>query len=601
MPPAGHLLAPLVDIMDDYCDGLRQLQRDIRQNSPRNPGFPKYAWIPLLKDSRSLAERKPCSTSPTGARPIKHLLVCGCGPLSLAVIEGDLKTVSRILAKQPSATEEINCFGQTCLHIAAYRHDTMILETLLQSVKISPECYLDRNSDNALVYALHGCKLQHHPEEHICDVIELLLAHGCEFLNSAHPPVLYASGEFGTNPLRPFLTTPPESLKHIIRSLKAQRMHVKVLAKQNLEGKITRAMGLDDDTLVLDGHAQNIVRLLRSKHVPVPIALSLGVGADWAPIYSELDNPKIADQFYKEGFRDVNVYGSHGLTPLMTTRSLPFALWLLDHGADAAATTTAGITKVSCTAAHLLIHNNSEELDAFLIRALFTPVDTPVEYHVFRSMLRPGLRDRCRCVCSPRGCHPFHWFLRQRAQMMTRYLRERENVEHLWNSTLRFLDTLKSQLENRQGLASAAIRALTFEALELPHTCCGRHGYVLLGNSGRKSQIDLEEARETQSEQRELVDLPEDLVPIFRRGYRASRMGLSQFLQKRWKPVMEKIVATLKQRKLSEKQRREAEEVGIIWMSDEDDSEVEDEESNLSLDERFLLWAKRLDEIAPLP
>jgi ankyrin repeat protein len=109
----------------------------------------------------------------------------------------------------------------------------------------------------------------------------------------------------------------------------------------------------------------------------------------------------------------------------------------------------------------------------------------------------PFLADSCQCACSQSGCTPLHMVLKESSSRYLNFGKDIWAVEVL------------NAVEEHKGLGSAKhclltmLRMITFEELELTHTCC-RKGLCL----ARKFEED---------EIREIMDEEEEMIAILER------------------------------------------------------------------------------------
>ncbi|KAJ5709538.1 hypothetical protein N7493_009829 [Penicillium malachiteum] len=85
--------------------------------------------------------------------------------------------------------------------------------------------------------------------------------------------------------------------------------------------------------------------------------------------------------------------------------------------------------------------------------------------------------------------------------------------------------------------SAAFLRSLTFEALDIPHTCS--HNILTWS-----PDYDQKELQEIQDEWKDLIDLLEDLLDEFLAAILSSDMPFSQFVQEVWTKRMEGVLAT---------------------------------------------------------
>ncbi|KAK1719637.1 hypothetical protein BDP67DRAFT_485774 [Colletotrichum lupini] len=112
-----------------------------------------------------------------------------------------------------------------------------------------------------------------------------------------------------------------------------------------------------------------------------------------------------------------------------------------------------------------------------------------------------------------------------------------------------------------------AIRFMTFEALDLFHSCCSTHSVVDEG----ATWVDIDDT-EVIEEQGLLLELHEELVVEFTREAREylgdgpnGRILSTQFWRSYWTDRMTEELKKLNGGDLTAAERRDAEEIGVIW------------------------------------
>lgn len=124
----------------------------------------------------------------------------------------------------------------------------------------------------------------------------------------------------------------------------------------------------------------------------------------------------------------------------------------------------------------------------------------------------------------------------------------------------------------------AAIRYITFRALNLVHTCCNASGppRSLEDNWDETKWMTKEDVHIVNDEQGPLLELHEKLVAEFIEAatpYLASNSEggtlLPQFLEEYWKVRLREELEKLNENQLTDAERQGAEEVGVRWYEEE--------------------------------
>ena len=281
---------------------------------------------------------------------------------------------------------------------------------------------------------------------------------------------------------------------------------------------------------VLDEYADTAYNLLEENSVLIPRRLRSPY--DGKTIYHcSYLSWKIVDFFWDTGFRDVDAFSDRGTTPLMTLydfrfrglrEQLELVCWFVSKGGnvyqrqnrsrlfryeDAALMdppvetiqTGSGIAAVHFVArglGNIIMEKGEYRFDGEMITCLrslkrqIASLDdsfiAPFPKSYFTNILSDLLVDACTCQCSAGGCVPYLHLLKQ---FSYRYLFKRvlgvpgERIFQEWR--LQIIICLVRFLTDQFGKAhpmwsrflAAVIRFLTFEKLELRHTCCRTLGF----------------------------------------------------------------------------------------------------------------------------
>lgn len=338
-----------------------------------------------------------------------------------------------------------------------------------------------------------------------------------------------------------------ECIQTVARKLADRRRRLMSLAKDTLPevqlGIVRQTAG------VLDSDAAVVVRLLREAGVDIPRHLT--VPDRYKGVYrtAKLDITYFPI-FFVHGFKDLDHQTRAYPTPLQTARldsysftSIPgkgplapgLFQWLETHGCLATPPTDdlpPGTNK-SATGYHILASRLVDEggmYSGWLKSASFATHElaTAGILGIFAS----GEADHCRCACSSTGCLPLTAALK---------FHPRRNVapELLPLSPHCYFNGLWEALP--ESMAGEVLRFLTFEALEMTHTCCAvtiKHpphcpypDIVTLQNFG--GAID-----EIHDEEEELHRRLEELLVEFHAQFVESGAELREFLNGYWRSRM---------------------------------------------------------------
>jgi hypothetical protein len=345
-----------------------------------------------------------------------------------------------------------------------------------------------------------------------------------------------------------------------------ERRELQSLAERHLTSEELTSLRLKPRSL-LDFQAHRAYELLLASGLTLP---NWGNGDQGFLAYVSIhNNCAMADLLWEGGYKDVDEMDSEGCTSLMFSQTLEFADWLISHGADIHRRVR-GIP-----ALHLMAD------DVYLDGWLATDSDRSLR--TFQLLLQDKVQDHCDCPCSPAGCFA-----------MTRFLHNalHRNAFGQWDifDVIDTLSTLISLLEEEPAphAAFAIIRFLTFESLQIPHTC--RHPercWLAEGSdcddphhsdpSYHWEPKDSEEVDEMQDEWRELIAVLEESVARFLVMYETSDLPLCEFLDTIWQEEISKRCE--KDDPPSQEEISRVRELGVIL------DEVEEDSSRDELDE----------------
>lgn len=343
-------------------------------------------------------------------------------------------------------------------------------------------------------------------------------------------------------------TVPLSCVRTTARKLADRRRELMSLAESTLtEHQLTTVRPQEG---VLDSDAALVVRLLRGAGVDVPSPLV--VPDTYAGIYlsGRLDITYYST-FFDHGFCNVNrrvsehpppiqVAGLNGLKVITSAKddvlTPGLLLWLEEHGCldiEPADALLPG-TNTSATGAHILALRTAEQLAVAWPR--WEAAGFPA---LLRDVIVSRAADGCRCWCSSAGCLPFMAVLKDMATCGTKVnsfcFEESGRGTRSW-------EVLSG------GLADALLRFLTFEALEMTHTCCSAS--VELPQSPCFSNWHLWQPQvytlrefqgaveEIHAEEEELHQRLENLVSEFKIQFVESREGVGDFIWGYWRTRM---------------------------------------------------------------
>ncbi|OIW33499.1 hypothetical protein CONLIGDRAFT_180622 [Coniochaeta ligniaria NRRL 30616] len=494
----------------------------------------------------------------------------GCGPLSLAVLSDNREHVERLVDTHPVTLAERNLFGHTPLHLAADK--PACLQILVQAA--NPKLI---NQTDAYGYS----------------ALETAMALKLDYLLD--------------------LASVRCKLRYI-RHIKDRRDRLKQLALDNFPAMEIERLGLASGD-VLDSLAPRVIELLQDHGVPIPEALVVtrtepNGRSSPASIYQVLREPWDAELFFRHGFHETESWCEAEATGLRwfynddEKPDLPYLHWLSKHGASSCQLkcfdTERGIFMTNHT--FWVIGKNlyaagwgtpwfsGEDLIAYTGCESLS-LDNRIAWidEVNSAVLPAKIADNCSCKCSPGGCTPVTSMLKGVLREVSYTLRLRRGQppdESLTEDTdsqedmpewmnirddgitlfTRYLQLFGKHFDFRHH--TAALRYVTFTALGIPHSCCDPDVY-----DGEDKRLPIpEEVVEVEDEHAYELRLLEELLLEFEGHLTAilqdPNRGIAdviRFWNRTWVNRMREVLDHLEGNRLTDDERRKAEEIGVVW------------------------------------
>ncbi|KAI5920499.1 hypothetical protein F4810DRAFT_682826 [Camillea tinctor] len=511
----------------------------------------------------------------------------GCGPLSLAVSAKDKDQVEKLL-RRPNVLDECNSLGQSPLHLAA--SEPACLELLVRAaspaqINIADEYFLSP-VETAMIMSSEKCV---NGRQNIrcsgcscADCVMILLGADCAV------PV--------TRNLRDVLKYSSEACRNIyISAFKDRRMRLKRLALSYLSYSDIDSLELRNEN-VLDAYCFQVIQLLRQQNIEIPDSLMV---ADrlLLPQYTSIYYHTVwschdADRFFKIGFRDIN--GPH--KELFDTKKdleyqnyTNYFFWLAAHGADIHRPLTwtrnrtdwppdtrrYGFTNAHSICfwlGHSLLYKHSPGDNPSMQRSTYlyaTQEPHPLISKIIPLAISPNVADHCRCPCSAGGCTAFIYMLKGILAFVSHGKCDPHNITEI--VSLYLMDFWSELSPHHYG---AAIRYLTFSALEISHTCCRPSLF------GYPEYLTDAEIDEIQDEEKHVLDVFAKLLQDFE--LKVSALALSkpdgpeefiEFLKDYWLKRTTEVLDSINGDDLCEEERQASRQLGIIWNDDDDDND----------------------------
>ncbi|KAL2836883.1 hypothetical protein BJY01DRAFT_251762 [Aspergillus pseudoustus] len=345
-------------------------------------------------------------------------------------------------------------------------------------------------------------------------------------------------------------------LQEVISVLVTSRRQLQYFALQYLPLEVLRSLSLPTSAL-LDSNASTVYKRFTDYDIEVPEP-----GFESESVYNAVEGYVTAmELLHQAGFTDLNQSNEHGITPIMNL-FLPFlgrysdphyddaglehvknlgyvATWMVSKGANVYQSSEYGYRAIWYLAENFGLSYSRGvwgswfAIDENDIRSGLQQQD-PDSTNILSLLLTDDTRDDCLCGCTDEGC-----------TTLTRILRA-------WNAEARrnhktLLAVLIDEwhkitanglsISNKTETTHQIIRYLTFEALELTHTC-----HRTTRRSGRGTRLEPEEVDEIREEESLLLEELDQLVLEFKRQYSELGVGIYEFIFDYWWPRMDEIV-----------------------------------------------------------
>ena len=347
------------------------------------------------------------------------------------------------------------------------------------------------------------------------------------------------------------------------------------------------------DDRILDGDADLACLLLKSHSVPIPTSL-LPPKKKETVYHNKYLTVRVAESFWRAGFRDIDGRDYQELTPLMglvsnnptdLTAHLELSTWFLLKGASiydkehCVRLIEYGEEDLSCNDYELgetdseiaAVHYMARHISTIIFNRLLQhprscltrsyrqgPYLQSLEKEIsslgkeseatLAQILSDPHQDGCSCQCSQGGCRAILHTLKQVKdgnQLYGKLSMPELRLVQAWRFQLlecfiKFLvDFYGDADELWETLSLDIIRFLTFEALDLRHICCRRLTNFIV------EYEDSDHIDEILEEDCSNLQLLEDLVSEFETKLATAPMPLLQFLKMYWK---DRIAAVLQER-----------------------------------------------------
>lgn len=320
---------------------------------------------------------------------------------------------------------------------------------------------------------------------------------------------------------------------------------------------------LSEDSL-LDVYANDAVLALEQQGVSIPKSLEFASDTYSGTVYhTDYLTPALLTSLWETGFRDINEPAPNGCPPLTQPvcpwcSSLDTFLkrvdWFLDKGIDpnqtnqqihqnsywnCNSTAVCPCRKSGHTAMHFLAVN----LALFKTWACLTGNIVPYSKDtraraVIKDIFNSETQDVCKCACSSAGCRAINTIVKFTIKYT---LPEPCDWEDMFRSVICPIPAAKANDIISETIFSEIVRALTFHALDLTHTCCRETENWYKGPQLIPFE-DEDDISEIHDEERENLELLEDLLLEFERQRHESPSSYQNFIEGYWSTRMREVL-----------------------------------------------------------
>ncbi|KAJ5880412.1 uncharacterized protein N7473_011465 [Penicillium subrubescens] len=241
--------------------------------------------------------------------------------------------------------------------------------------------------------------------------------------------------------------------------------------------------GSESEEQIPDVHAFQISTELLTQGLKVEPSLQVRRQDSRSIYHQRIEDVEAWEELYKLGFRGIDAPDANGLTPLMyqltyfidfsigVSRGIECIIWLFEKGAGLTKT----LPRSNGTVAHLASSWVIDEIlhiicmDNYDNSGRWLGLEARITAYSDALFLVPSVRDRCVCACCPSGCTTFSVALRSSVRRLSFGILSLKKSTELFRQVFQLL---VQWTEARPATGHIIIRSLTFNALDLRHTCC---------------------------------------------------------------------------------------------------------------------------------
>lgn len=338
-----------------------------------------------------------------------------------------------------------------------------------------------------------------------------------------------------------------EIVQTLLQNLIARRKDLQQLACQILPERVLASLNLKEDR-ILDDKAGLVCAALESHKFIIPQPLRNCVAKHKPTVYHGIASIDVetAEMFYRCGFHDVDYPDTSGTTPVMESFNFELLFWFVDKGANLLRPRCPqGLPAFSCALDYMW--------RSFWSRQNSIPPELAL---CAREPFSCGLqnRDKCNCACSLGGCTAISFLLRY-SNWWIKWLEESHGLDECPH--FQFLKPIFEDDEDSfSQFVPGIIRSLTFNKLELSHTCC--RDPVERSNHFFRP----EEVIEIQEEEREVIEDLKDLVEEFLFKWDELGIPIFDFMKGYWRDRMNEYLKVKSQP--DEEELKRIADLGVI-------------------------------------
>ncbi|KAJ0423184.1 hypothetical protein BJY00DRAFT_310312 [Aspergillus carlsbadensis] len=299
--------------------------------------------------------------------------------------------------------------------------------------------------------------------------------------------------------------------------------------------------------------------VLRSLSLPSSALLDTKAFDEKASVYSYAENDiTIFERLYAAGFTDLNQCDGNSIRPLMDLSNysnyhVPYqliicAIWLVYRGAS-----LYQLSEDRCPSFLSLVDAFGENLCSWYkdnretgqdLRSLMME-QQPDVVEFLCLIITEDSRDSRSCACSNGGCYSsylqiLHGFFRY-VDSCWAYLSPSTTAFAAMIDALQDVAPGRVSEDQRRDIALQTIRYLTFDPLDITHTCHKDREFLCTWGYEEIEQMDNDEIKEIHEEEAELIGQLEELVAEFTREYDELGYGLHDFIEQYLKPRLEEL------------------------------------------------------------